>query len=104
MRRTVAVLPAGLLLVVVTGCVAGAAPQDDDEAATPAFTACPSPRPELCTREYHPVCARLAQEPERWVTRSNACVACSDPAVEGHRPGPCETDASEGAARQRLEY
>lgn len=104
MRHAVAVLPAGLLLLVVTGCVAAPAPQEDVEASTPVFTVCPSPRPEMCTREYRPVCARLAGEPERWVTRSNGCVACSDPAVEGHRPGACGSDASEGTPRQRLDY
>lgn len=94
----------GLGLVLVTGCTAGSAPQGGSGVSDPAFTVCPDARPELCTREYRPVCARLAGEPERWVTRSNACVACSDPAVAGHRPGACETDGSEEAPRQRLEY
>jgi hypothetical protein len=93
-----------LVLALATGCTAGSAPRAEDGGSTPAFTACRAPRPELCTREYRPVCARLAGAPERSVTRSNACVACSDPAVEGYRPGACETDASEAAPRQRLEY
>jgi hypothetical protein len=102
-RRARALL-AGIGLALATGCTAGASPEGEPGASAPAFTACRAPRPEICTREYRPVCARLAGEPERWVTRSNGCVACSDPAVEGHRPGACGTDASEAAPRQRLDY
>jgi len=48
---------------------------------------CTDPRPEICTREYLPVCARL--EDGRQKTYSNGCTACSDPAVTGYQPGEC---------------
>lgn len=49
---------------------------------------CPSPRPEMCTRDYRPVCATLSDGTN--VTYPNGCEACSNPNVQGYSPGSCE--------------
>lgn len=55
------------------------------------LTFCGSPRPQLCTMHYAPVCA--TQDPglkSDWKTYSNACMACADPAVRAYRKGTCK--------------
>ncbi len=63
---------------------------------------CEDPRPEVCTREFRPVCAkkdngiRCVTTPCPSiddVTYSNACTACSDPKVIAYIPGgACPND------------
>jgi hypothetical protein len=62
------------------------------------YVSCKTPRPQVCTREYRPVCAqrdtgiRCVTTPcasSEWVTLGNACSACSEPKVVGYRPGAC---------------
>jgi hypothetical protein len=82
---------------VACGCAAGSPPAAARAEAP--FTPCEAPRPELCTFEYAPVCAdvdtgvRCVKAPcpssERR-TYPNACAACADAKVLGHRPGACE--------------
>ena len=64
-----------------------------------AYTACESPRPQICTLEYNPVCAvkdtgvRCVTTPcpsAEEVTYATGCTACTDPKVLRHRPGACE--------------
>lgn len=94
------------LLFVALGACAGTPPPATPDSALPAdWRACTEPRPQVCTREYRPVCAsrdtgkRCVTTPcdgtTEWITRPNACDACTDPAVTGLRPGACE---QEGAA------
>jgi len=52
------------------------------------FTTCPEPRPQMCTREYRPVCAKLDDGSMK--TYSNGCTACTDPKVVGYYQGACE--------------
>lgn len=61
-------------------------------------TECQDPRPEICTREYRPVCAlrdtgvRCVTTPcasTEWRTYGNACTACSDADVIGYGDGEC---------------
>jgi hypothetical protein len=54
------------------------------------LTMCTEPRPEICTREYRPVCA-LHRDGSR-KTQATGCVACSQPDVVGYRPGTCGAD------------
>ena len=49
---------------------------------------CPEPRPQMCTREYRPVCAKLDDGSMK--TYSNGCTACTDTKVVGYYPGACE--------------
>lgn len=52
------------------------------------LTACEDPRPQVCTANYDPVCGSLGEGSRK--TYANACSACGDAAVSGHRPGACE--------------
>jgi hypothetical protein len=48
---------------------------------------CTEPRPQICTREYDPVCATLLDGNVK--TYSTGCTSCSDDTVKGYRPGEC---------------
>ena len=54
---------------------------------TDEVVACESPRPEVCTMEYDPVCGILGNQQRR--EYSNGCSACADSAVTGYIPEPC---------------
>lgn len=88
-------VPGVLYLSLVVGCSSA---EVETPAAESVYIACSDPRPEICTREFVPVCAsrdtgiRCVTTPcdsSEWVTSSNACTACSDPLVYGHRAGAC---------------
>lgn len=48
---------------------------------------CEEPRPQICTREYDPVCATLKDGGT--ITGSTGCTSCSDPEVVGYKKGAC---------------
>ena len=48
---------------------------------------CEEPRPQVCTREYNPVCATLKDGSTK--TGSTGCTSCSDPEVVGYKMGAC---------------
>lgn len=74
-------------------CLSCAVPVSDKPATTQndnqVFTRCTEPRPEICTREYNPVCATLSTGKQQ-KTYATGCTACADPAVIKYRQGPCE--------------
>ncbi len=72
------------LLLTLTLLSGANAPSDEG------YTACPEERPQICTREYRPVCALL--EDGTRDTRATGCTACSDPRVRGWIPEPCPDD------------
>ena len=80
MRRYTSLLFAFLL----AGC-ASEAPEDDLANAI----MCTDPRPQMCTRDYRPVCGTRDADRK---TYGNGCEACADAAVRYHTPGPCEAD------------
>lgn len=47
------------------------------------LTACPEERPEVCTREFQPVCADGK-------TYGNDCTACANTSVQGYTEGACD--------------
>lgn len=49
---------------------------------------CEEPRPQICTREYDPVCATLKDGSTR--TGATGCTSCSDFEVVGYKVGACE--------------
>ena len=51
---------------------------------------CEEPRPEICTREYNPVCGTLLDGSTK--TGSTGCTSCSDPEVKGYKMGACEEE------------
>ena len=88
---------AWVLVAALAACSSSAPVQPPAEMPRD-YVACGSPRPEICTREYRPVCAerdtgvRCVTTPcpsSEWITIGNACSACSEPKVMGYRPGPC---------------
>jgi hypothetical protein len=58
-------------LLSLFGCVGGQSKPIDGLQTT-----CIAPRPQICTMDYTPVCARL--ENGELKTYSNACSACAD--------------------------
>ena len=77
------------------GCASSARPPND---FADIDARCEEPRPEMCTREYRPVCAlrdtgiRCVTMPcpsTEWKTYGNACSACADADVIGHVAGAC---------------
>ncbi len=70
------------LAVLVAGC------QSSLSRETEGPVACEEPRPEVCTRDYRPVCAEVAGGTSR--TYANGCDACADRTVRAYRPGACE--------------
>ena len=90
--------PAAALGVVLLGALSCAPSSEPERAAAPIAACVPAQRDRLCTLEYDPVCAsvdtglRCVTAPcpsSEWKTYSNACAACSDARVSGHRPGAC---------------
>lgn len=55
--------------------------------APPSSNQCASPRPQICTREYMPVCA--SNKDGETKTYATGCTACSDPEVVYYQDGEC---------------
>ncbi|NOQ90356.1 MAG: hypothetical protein GQ549_05365 [Gammaproteobacteria bacterium] len=49
---------------------------------------CEEPRPQICTREYNPVCGSLKDGSTK--TGSTGCTSCSDLEVVGYKKGACD--------------
>jgi hypothetical protein len=65
-----------------------AAKQLENKSGGETLTRCPEPRPQICTREYRPVCAQLSDG--TFKTYATGCTACTDPTVTAYREGACE--------------
>lgn len=48
---------------------------------------CEEPRPQICTREYDPVCAKLQDGNVK--TYATGCTSCADPVVQSYKKGAC---------------
>lgn len=81
-----------LIVVVLNNFLIAACSRQPDagEAATAGseLAACTDPRAQICTAHYDPVCGYVGGGKQK--TFSNACMACADAGVSGHRPGACE--------------
>ncbi len=75
----------GGLCAILLGACASSPPQP---VPGEAMVQCPTPRPQVCTRDYRPVCAVLGNDERKQY--SNGCSACGDEAVTGYVAGPCE--------------
>ena len=81
MNLSAAFIASAVLAGLLAGCQQTAAPRPD-------LTLCEEPRPEVCTREYLPVCGYLPAA-DAWNTYGNDCTACADEGVEGWKAGAC---------------
>ena len=85
--RLLPVISLGLLLV---GCATNNDEKIDlNEPGALDIILCEEPRPQICTREYDPVCATLKDGSTR--TGATGCTSCSDSDVVGYKRGACET-------------
>jgi len=73
------------VVIFMTGCAStgGVKPDPVDSS----LIVCPEPRPKMCTMDYRPVCAELADG--SFETFSNGCMACAVAEVVGYRNGEC---------------
>jgi hypothetical protein len=89
------------LAVYIIACTSHAGNESSITEVTPKqIIECTEPRPQICTREYMPVCAtkdtgtRCVTTPcpaTKKVTYATGCTACADPMVLGYMPGECES-------------
>jgi hypothetical protein len=90
------------VLLAIVAALGLACSRTPEEAPTaPAYFECVVPRPEVCTKEWRPVCGlrdtgvRCVTGPcDSWEAKTygNACTACADAEVQGWRPGECEEE------------
>ena len=72
----------GFVLMAFSACTPEAPP-----AGPPPGTVCTGQRPQMCTRDYRPVCGSKRDGTRQ--TYGNGCSACADANVVSHIPGPC---------------
>jgi len=78
------------LSILAVGCATTTSEEKNDMLNEPGaldIILCEEPRPQICTREYDPVCATLHDGTT--ITGSTGCTSCSDPQVVGYRKGAC---------------
>jgi len=85
-----------LMLSILSACTTVKSVREETN-----YIECTDPRPQICTREYRPVCARVDTRVRcvttpcpstRLKTYGNACSACGDKKVYGYIPGECQKD------------
>jgi len=86
--RLLSLVSLGILTV---GCATSSVEKNDlndiNEPGALDVILCEEPRPQICTREYNPVCATLKNGSTK--TDSTGCTSCSDPEVVGYKMGAC---------------
>jgi hypothetical protein len=89
----------GVTFFCVSCSVSVMSETEKENADNNVFIKCKEPRPEICTREYNPVCATkntgivcittpCPSTEEK--TYSTGCTACADPTVIKYTQGQCE--------------
>lgn len=85
MLRSIAL--AALAAAALAACTAPQAQVPAPATSVAGTVTCTTPRPQMCTRDYRPVCGTRRDGTRQ--TYGNGCGACADAAVVSHVPGPC---------------
>lgn len=89
MLKVLQLLPVISLGILAVGCATSSDEKIDlNEPGALDIILCEEPRPQICTREYDPVCATLKDGSTR--TGATGCTSCSDFEVVGYKVGACE--------------
>lgn len=89
-----------LLVALALLALLSACSSVDTKGGNTGFYHCKTPRPEMCTREYKPVCGHIDTKIRcvtapcptgKHQTYGNSCSACAQPAVVGYEEGSCES-------------
>jgi hypothetical protein len=77
------------LSLLIAGCATTSEEENkiNNEPGALDLILCEEPRPQICTREYDPVCATLQDGSTK--TGSTGCTSCSDHEVVGYKMGAC---------------
>lgn len=83
-----------MLMLLIISCLGACANQPVDIGIADGAIACSEPRPQICTREYRPVCGYTMNESNNLLekTYSNGCSACTYPNVKAYRPKACSNN------------
>jgi hypothetical protein len=76
-----------IVLMVLPGLTACTANNTNTMLAATEGQQCTEPRPEVCTRDYRPVCANLNDGSQK--TYSNGCGACTGANADSWVAGEC---------------
>ena len=87
MLRMTYILLLAVLSQLSISCASYGEKNDINEPGALDVILCEEPRPQICTREYNPVCATLNDGSIK--TGSTGCAACSDAQVKGYVMGAC---------------
>jgi hypothetical protein len=77
-----------MLLWLVLSLVSCVYSSEKNTTETVTSITCKDPRPQVCTREYNPVCATLKDGSSQ--TMATACTACSSLQVTAYEMGECK--------------
>jgi hypothetical protein len=75
-----------LCLIFLSGCSTPLVAKNHQKENSELVVLCKSPRPQICTMIYNPVCA---YQGEKTKTYASDCSACADSSVSGYTLGEC---------------
>lgn len=78
-----------LMSLLITACTSYNEKNNIHEPGALDLILCEEPRPQVCTREYNPVCATLRDGST--ITGATGCTSCSDPDVVSYKMGACSS-------------
>jgi len=84
MKNKINILAAVFMSVSLSSCTTTEKKTVVDES----LTKCTTPKPQICTLEYKPVCGYEIDA--NYKTFSNACTACSNAKIVSYAEGACK--------------